>query len=440
MPVRPAQLVRRLGHARAAQVLVAGGLFIGIALAAATAWFLVATRHDAIADVVREMRNDALMLADQEDRLWQSQEHIRARAGRTHPRAWRQFAGGLRAADGHRGGASRAHRRIVGRSYLIGLWLSDRRGRLLNTSVAWPPPAIEDGDRDFIRGLAAADLPGTFISAPSRSKVTGNWNIYFSRRVESADGGLIGFVVSAIEMDYFEHFYAQLPLTGGGSFALFRRDGLLMARYPHVDPQVGKSFAASMNFGDMLASLDRSGVTRVKSQFDGKDRLIVPHAMAHFPFIVTVSDTMESILAAWGEDARMLSAATVLLEIVIAGTLLLAIRYQRGQARLQAAETGRARAETSLAVAEERERAAHALDAQQRRFATALNNMLQGLLMVSHTGHLLVVNRRFHELFGLPPDTLVPGITYQQLTARIVELGAVPADAMRQVQARRIEG
>ena len=439
MPVRPAQLVRRLGHARAAQVLVAGGLFIGIALAAATAWFLVATRHDAIADVVREMRNDALMLADQEDRLLQSQEQIQlALVGHI-----RELGVNSPEDFERRMGTEEVHReltaRIVGRSYLIGLWLSDRRGRLLNTSVAWPPPAIEDGDRDFIRGLAAADLPGTFISAPSRSKVTGNWNIYFSRRVESADGGLIGFVVSAIEMDYFEHFYAQLPLTGGGSFALFRRDGLLMARYPHVDPQVGKSFAASMNFGDMLASLDRSGVTRVKSQFDGKDRLIVPHAMAHFPFIVTVSDTMESILAAWGEDARMLSAATVLLEIVIAGTLLLAIRYQRGQARLQAAETGRARAETSLAVAEERERAAHALDAQQRRFATALNNMLQGLLMVSHTGHLLVVNRRFHELFGLPPDTLVPGITYQQLTARIVELGAVPADAMRQVQARRIE-
>ena len=46
--------------------------------------------------------------------------------------------------------------------------------------------------------------------------MSGEWDIYLSRRFETADGQLLGFVVSTIEIDYFEQFYARLPLTGGG--------------------------------------------------------------------------------------------------------------------------------------------------------------------------------------------------------------------------------
>ncbi len=179
-------------------------------------------------------------------------------------------------------------RRIAGLPHIASLALNDRHGGLLNFSRAWPPPAINDADRDFIHELTMAKAPTTFISEPSQSKTTGQWTIYLSRRFEAADGQLIGFVISTIQMAYFEQFYARLPLTGGGSFALYRRDGMLMARYPHVDPKVGKTFAATINFNRMLASLDK-GVVRQESLLDGKDRLIAPYAMPHFPLFVAVS-------------------------------------------------------------------------------------------------------------------------------------------------------
>ena len=193
-----------------------------------------------------------------------------------------------------------------------------------------------------------ANAPKTFISEPSLSKTTGQWTIYFSRRFEGADGQLIGFVISTIQMAYFEQFYARLPLSGGGSFALYRRDGMLMARYPHVDPKVGKTFASTINFNRLLASLDK-GVVRQKSLLDGKDRLIAPYAMPHFPLFVAVSDTMESILRSWGDEARMFGGTTALLELVIVATILLAMRQLRGYEQLQAAEA-------ELVIAEERTR------------------------------------------------------------------------------------
>ena len=64
--------------------------------------------------------------------------------------------------------------------------------------------------------------------------------------------------------------------------------------------------------------------------------------------------------------------------------------------------------------------------------------MVQGLLMFDHAGQLLVVNRRFCELFDVPNGELLPGMPYNDLTERIVTTGSVTADEMREVRERRV--
>ena len=144
---------------------------------------------------------------------------------------------------------------------------------------------------------------------------------------------------------------------------------------------------------------------------DGKDRLIAGHSVAHYPLMITVSNTMDAILDTWREEARAFGAVTVFLELLIAATMGLAIRYLRSHALLEAAE--------------ERERGALALQRQGQRFDTALNNMLQGLLMFDQAGQLLVVNRRFCRMFGVPDGALAPGMKYREVTDAVVEAGQV---------------
>jgi diguanylate cyclase (GGDEF)-like protein len=433
-----AKLAAYVGHARARTLLIVGGLIMGLTLAGAMSWLAVTTRQAAIADAVREMRNDAMMLAEQEDRLMQAVDVVQIslidhmqQLGIDSPAIFESF---MASEEVH----SELRDRIAGLSFIAALSLSDRHGGLLNFSGAWPPPPVNDADHDFIQALMAAGSPQTFISEPSQSKTTGQWTIYLSRRFESRDGQLIGFVNSSIQMDYIEQLFAHLPLTGGGAYALFRRDGMLLARYPNVDPLIGATFAGTSNFNRSLAALD-DGVILVRSAMDGQDRLMVPHVIPHRPLLIVVSDTMESILAQWTEETRMLAATTVLLELVLAVIVLLSVRHMRSYELLQAAEAARARAEAELAVAEEHERAAQALHAQEHRFNTALHNMLQGLLMISHSGQLLVVNNRFYELFGMPSGSLAPGISYLEMTDLVVEFGNVSAEDMRGVRERRAE-
>jgi diguanylate cyclase (GGDEF)-like protein/PAS domain S-box-containing protein len=438
MMSRVARLALWLGHPRARHLLVASGIFIGITLAAATTWFVVTSRQGVIDDAVREMRNDALMLGDQEDRALQAVDvvqlgliqHMRE-IGIDTPEKFAQLMVSQVVHENLRD-------RIGGLSYISALFLFDPQGELLGTSRAWPPPSINTADRDFIRELTVAGAPEVFISEPSRSKFDGQWGLFLSRRFDAADGRLIGFVVSTIQIDYFEQFYARLPLTGGGAFSLYRRDGMLIARYPHVDPKIGKTFVDTTNFSHVLASLD-GGVIRQTSVLDGKDRLVVPHSMAHFPLIIAVSDTMQSILGPWREQIRVLIVTTILLELAIAGTVLLAVRYLRSHDRLRAAEGARARAEADLVLAEERGRAAHVLYLQQHRFDTALQNMLQGLLMADREGRLLVVNRRFCELFGVSPDVVTPNMSYVELMRIAGPGGNVPPDDLAEIRRRRKE-
>ena len=65
--------------------------------------------------------------------------------------------------------------------------------------------------------------------------------------------------------------------------------------------------------------------------------------------------------------------------------------------------------------------------------------MLQGLLMFDGDGRLLVVNRRFYRMFGVPDGVLTPGMAYRELTDRVVEYGLVTAEDMQGVRERRAE-
>ena len=429
-------LAPRLPRPTARQSVLAASLWIGVSLAVALAWYAVTSRQAAIDDVVREMRNDALLLAEDQDRLLLAVdvvqhgliEHMRE-TGVDSPATLARLMASQPVQQN-------LQDRIAGLPYISALLLFDGHGRLVNASRSWPPPPVTGEDRDFIRDNMPAGVPQPFVSMPSQGTIVGRWEIYLSRRFEAADGRLLGFVVSTIEINYFEQFYARLPLTGGGAYALYRRDGTLIARYPHADAQIGKIFVDTPNFRHLLAALD-DGVVHQPGRFDGLDRLIVPHTMAHFPLIVAVSDTMGSITRAWRQDLRILVATAVLLELAIAGSAYLLLRQQRSQERLWAAETARAKAESDLERAEERRHAAEILHTQQQRFDTAAQNMLQGLLMVDREGHVLVVNRRFREIWGLPPDSIPPGTPYADLVTKVA--GNVPLDDLAVARRHREE-
>ncbi len=329
--------------------------------------------------------------------------------------------------------------RLIGFPSIDNLSLEDVHGRMINASSReWPVTPVDLSDREYFRHLTSDAALTDWIGGPVQSRYDGEWIITLTRQITDGDGRLLGFVNAAIKLAYFERSFSRIVVGRDASFVLYRRDGMVLVRYPHVDSNVAWAPTKTASSGPTLAPLE-DGTVRSISPFDGKERLIVPLAVEDSPVIVKVTDTMDSILVHWRDQARLLVGTTALLELVICATILLAVRHLRGYEKLQAAEVARAKAEAGLAVAEERERAAQALHAQEQRFDTALNNMLQGLMMFDTDGRLLVVNRRFCRMFGVPDGVLTPGMAYRELTDRVVEHGLVTAEDMQGVRQRRAE-
>ncbi len=77
------------------------------------------------------------------------------------------------------------------------------------------------------------------------------------------------------------------------------------------------------------------------------------------------------------------------------------------------------------------------LHAQNLRFDAALSNMSQALLLFDSSGCLLICNRRYRELFQLPPDAAQPGTSTIDLMRERAASGCFQGDPEEQLAAVR---
>ena len=309
--------------------------------------------------------------------------------------------------------------------------LLDRAGQRLSSSQSGRGRPTDESGRDFVHAQFLAGTPGLFISAPAKNARTGTWRLHLSRSFRNAGGELVGIVVVALETRHLEDLFNRMPGTAAGSFALYRQDGTLLARVPHVEAELGRNFGATEAFR-YAATPEERVLHRGAGVFDSRDRLIAPFTLADYPLLVVVTDAMDAVLAGWHRQLRAVGAVTLALELIIVGTALVGIRHLRIHERML-------KLRAALAVVRERDRAAHALKVQAQRFEVALNNMAQGLLMFDDDGRLLLANQRFCQMAGLAETDIPPDIRYDDLTDLVVGAGLLASGDVQGLKDRRAE-
>jgi hypothetical protein len=98
-----------------------------------------------------------------------------------------------------------------------------------------------------------------------------------------------------MELAYFEKFFGSITLGADSGISLFRRDGVLLARYPQRDPP-GTSYSQGPLFTNLLTHANQ-GVIRLTSIVDGEERLVAGRSLAHYPVVVGVGTTVAAALA-----------------------------------------------------------------------------------------------------------------------------------------------
>ena len=391
---------------KAASLLVVCGVLLAAVVLIGAAGMLASLRHDALTDSDRELRNAALILADQTDRAFQAVDLIQSSL------IERLSAHGARSAEDYERLMSGhdAHLmlkdKVSGWPHIGSITLINAKGKLFNFSRFWPLPEIDVTDREFFKALKSDVRLTSYMGEPVRNRATGSWTIHLVRKVAGPNGEFLGLVLGAMEMAYFDQYFGTISLGRGGRIVLFREDGVVLARHPAADPEMARSY---LNNGPLLNALSRAskGTVQETISIDGEDRLLVAQRLAHYPFVVATTKTVAAALSEWRNVATYISGATLLLIMVIGIIVLLGVRQIRNYEVLVQA---------------------HAEANQRIQLDAAINNMSSGLLMFDASERLVVLNRRYIELFGLSPEVVKPGCAFRDLIVHRKESGTFSGD------------
>jgi diguanylate cyclase (GGDEF)-like protein len=384
---------------RLALWVVLGLLLVAGAAAGSILLILLKLRDHALDDSGRELQNTALVLAQQFDRTFRSVELVEI--GLTA-----RFEAMADTADafGRRLSAEDVHRllksQLADMPDVSSLELIGADGHLVASSAAWPAPAIDLANRPDVAHALSDPATATFVSFPFRLP-SGAWAISLLRKVTNRDAALLGLVSAVMEVVRFEAAYESIALGPGSSIGLLRHDGVMLAHHPHVEALIGRIVADGSEFTTMLAQADR-GVPREVRGIDGSERVVAAANMPRYGLVVATTRTMAEILSDWRSQARYLVALTFLLLLVIGGIGAALVRRFREQSM---------------------------------RLDAALNNIGQGVAMFDGQQRLVVANRRYAEIYGLPPDQVRPGMSLGEVMALRAATGTSPSDPQEHAQA-----
>jgi diguanylate cyclase (GGDEF)-like protein len=386
------------------RLILGGGILIA-AIAIGTAVMVSHLRERAVNSSTRELTNTVLLLAHHFEQQFEEFEVIQkelisytSMAGITSTESFKRQ---MSSYDMHEILKAKSN----GSFDVAGVNIFDSDGALINSSKAWPIPVVDIADRAYFRDLKSGSTATSVSIELVQSRLSeGRWTALISRKITGVAGEFLGLVTRGIATATFEKFFAPLALGDDAVISMFHRDGTMLARYPHIERQIGQDFSRGAFF-QILANADH-GSARETTGVDGQDRLGSVRQLSDFPIVVVATTSMSAALADWRAQTRLLISVAGLLVLVIAVMLIFIVRQL-----FQQYQTSKSN-----------------LSLEKQRLDIAVNNMTQSLLLFDSSNRLVICNRRYIETFRLSPDVVKPGCSFRDLIAHRKETGSFSGD------------
>jgi len=215
----------------------------------------------------------------------------------------------------------------------IDIYAIDFQGNIYNLSSDNPQPLNNVKDREYFNIVSAgASERGIHISPPVTGRVSDDWVIPVALPLSVPRNG-IQMLMVAIKVDILDHLYEQQrkPNT---RIALFREDGILLARAPLQKEFLGKSYAEHRE--ELFRHPEYSIAVVPNTPFDQTTRLISHVFLKEFPVIVTVSGDYDDVLKNFLKNFSVLVALSVVASVAILLTGRKQMRLLVEQAKLNA--------------------------------------------------------------------------------------------------------
>ncbi len=369
-------------------------------------------RHRALAENEQTLSNSALIIAKQMEQTFAAVETVERGFYEDLSRLpvinEETIERDLRGLDVH----LKLRDKAAGVPYVDALAIFNAQGKLINFSRHWPIPDLDAANMDYFEALK--DDPGltSYLGGPTRESGTGAWVTHLARRISGPNGEFLGVISASLDLRYLQNYFGEITSNPDSSFALFRTDGALLARYPANAVEIGTRYPNAISLRLVQNADHGAGVS--EGVIDGFFRMVAAYRVTGYPLVASATKTTAAILANWQKSATYIAIASTLIVAVIAAFAFLFIRLFRNYQALEQARSERKRAEQ--------------LREQSLRFDVALNNMSQGLVMFDASSELVVCNTRFLQIYGLSADVVKPGLSLLELLQHRKERGSFGGD------------
>jgi signal transduction histidine kinase len=314
-------VVRAAGERPYALALVGAAAIVWMAVAGVTATFLYDERKQSLNRATRSAEALVRLLDAHTARTYQAVDITLA-----------GVANALRVASGLPRNDPQFLRGLVDtlqslQPFARAIFVLDARGRLIHDSNFPATPDLVLHDREYFLAHQRDPALKSAIWPPLRSRARSEWFLAVTRRLGD-DANFRGIVVVSLEPRYFQALFGRLGLESADVIALYHRDGTQIARYPHREDEIGKSFADAAIFAKHLPRAETGAYITDTGVFSFK-RLVSYRALNGMPLVVAMSQSTESILASWRETALAGALGVGGLALLLAALLAQFLRQQR---------------------------------------------------------------------------------------------------------------
>jgi diguanylate cyclase (GGDEF)-like protein len=271
------------------------------------------------------------------------------------------------------------------------LTLVDADGVVANSSRGGLPAGTDVSGSDFFLRLSFNADAVPFVSSPVRDAAGGEWSSLLARRITDSHGNFAGVVLARLSLDNLEDFYS-VAMPPHRVVTVMRDDGTILVQYPHRVERTGQ---IAPGFASRMPQPSACAAYHGPDLVDGAPVVAVTCKMIDMPLVIETSATEAEALAGWSRERMWLALGGILTSVGVIWLL-----------RIFAAQVHRLEvSELSIAAKKRQAEIAH------QQLDVALSNIVQGVCFFDGDQKLIVANRRYQEIYGLPPDAIRPCVT-----------------------------
>jgi diguanylate cyclase (GGDEF)-like protein len=271
---------------------------------------------------------------------------------------------------------------------IVQVAIIDAAGIMRASNVgAQPAPPLDLSDRDHYKVHVNSSEDQLFISKPVIGRASGKWSVQFSRRFLNRDKTFGGVAVASLDPDHLTRFYNKIDFGTLASISLIGSDGIVRSSGGNAGGfALGQDLRGTKLFDHMRAGAT-SSTFEDSVQPNGGPCLITLRKVKDHPLWVSVTTNKDEIYKSSWADLQVDVLAAAALTLIILFSVERILRTEAG-ARLKA-----------------------------EQLQLTLENMSQGIMLVTKDLQVPIINSRCGELLGLPADFVEHPPRYDQLVA-----------------------